>query len=97
MSFTFYFLYLLSETECTKKARSAGTVRKPPVPARTDNPPMGIHTKRDFIKTATALPMKPQPTYVDTSKGHKQLLENSGLVPKYIKKKVHKESFGIVC
>lgn len=72
-------------------------MRKPPVPARTDNPPMGIHTKRDFIKTATALPMKPQPTYVDTSKGHKQLLENSGLVPKYIKKKVHKESFGIVC
>lgn len=49
---------------------------------------MGIHTKRDFIKTATAVPMKPQPTSVDTSKGHKQLLENSGLLPKYIKKKV---------
>lgn len=32
--------------------------------------------------------MKPQPTCVDTSKGHKQLLENSGLVPKYTKKKV---------
>ncbi|XP_019109714.2 enkurin [Larimichthys crocea] len=82
---------LPEKTECTKKARSAGTVRKPPVPARTDNPPMGIHTKRDFIKTATALPMKPQPTYVDTSKGHKQLLENSGLVPKYIKKKHYGE------
>lgn len=25
---------------------------------------------------------------MDTSKGHKQLLENSGLVPKYTKKKV---------
>ncbi|TKS87463.1 Enkurin [Collichthys lucidus] len=82
---------LPEKTECTKKARSADTVRKPPVPARTDNPPMGIHTKRDFIKTATALPMKPQPTYVDTSKGHKQLLENSGLVPKYIKKKHYGE------
>ena len=49
---------------------------------------MGIHTKRDFVKTATVVPMKPQPASVDTSKGHKQLLENSGLVPKYIKKKV---------
>ncbi|KAE8279691.1 Enkurin [Larimichthys crocea] len=49
---------LPEKTECTKKARSAGT---------------------------------PQPTYVDTSKGHKQLLENSGLVPKYIKKKHYGE------
>lgn len=49
---------------------------------------MGIHTKRNFIRTATAVSMKPQPTCVDTSKGHKQLLENSGLVPKYTKKKV---------
>lgn len=63
-------------------------MRKPPVPARTDNPPMGIHTKRDFIKTAAVVPMKPEPTCVDTNKGHKQRLENSGLVPKYIKKKV---------
>lgn len=63
-------------------------MRKPPVPARTDNPLMGIHTKKDFIKTATVVPKKPQPTCVDTSKGHRQLLENSGLVPKYIMKKV---------
>lgn len=63
-------------------------MKKPPVPLRTDMPPMGIHTKRDFIKTVTIVPMKPQPTCVDTNKGHKQVLENSGLVPKYIRKKV---------
>uniref|UniRef100_A0A3P8RM03 Enkurin domain-containing protein n=1 Tax=Amphiprion percula TaxID=161767 RepID=A0A3P8RM03_AMPPE len=44
-------------------------------------------TLRDFIKTATAVPKKPQPMWVDTNTGHKQPLENSGLVPKYIKKK----------
>uniref|UniRef100_A0A3P8RJD7 Uncharacterized protein n=1 Tax=Amphiprion percula TaxID=161767 RepID=A0A3P8RJD7_AMPPE len=38
--------------------------------------------------TATAVPKKPQPMWVDTNTGHKQPLENSGLVPKYIKKKV---------
>lgn len=66
-------------------------MKKPAVPARKDNPPMGIYTKRDFIKTNTAVPMKPQPTCVDTNKGHKELLENSGLVPKYIKKRVIKK------
>ncbi|KAK6299822.1 hypothetical protein J4Q44_G00298550 [Coregonus suidteri] len=33
-----------------------------------------------------AVPRKPQPIYADTKTGNKQLLENSGLVPKYIKK-----------
>ncbi|KAF3836262.1 hypothetical protein F7725_028820 [Dissostichus mawsoni] len=42
-------------------------------------------------KLPEPLPMKPKPTSVDTSKGHKQLLENSGLVPKYIKKKHYGE------
>ncbi|KAM6971661.1 enkurin [Tautogolabrus adspersus] len=78
-------------TQCSKEARSTCIVRKPPVPARTDQPLMGLHTKRDFIKTATAVPMKPQPACVDTSKGHKQLLEKSGLLPEYIKKKDYGE------
>ncbi|XP_051542824.1 enkurin [Myxocyprinus asiaticus] len=65
---------------------------KPAVPARTDKPLMGIHTNKNFIKTNAvenimALPKKPQPVCADTKKGDKQLLENSGLVPKYIKKK----------
>ncbi|XP_074477799.1 enkurin [Sebastes fasciatus] len=84
---------LPEKTECSKEVRhTCCTVKKPAVPARTDNPPlMGIHTKRDFIKTATVVPMKPQPIWVDKSNGHKQLLENSGLVPKYIKKKHYGE------
>ncbi|XP_078147601.1 enkurin isoform X2 [Centroberyx gerrardi] len=69
---------------------------KPGVPVRTDNPTMGIHTKRDFIKTNAlenimAVPRTQQPTYADTNRGHKQLLEKSGLVPKYIKKKDYGE------
>uniref|UniRef100_A0A3B5A6E2 Enkurin domain-containing protein n=1 Tax=Stegastes partitus TaxID=144197 RepID=A0A3B5A6E2_9TELE len=77
-------------TECSRGAHKtcSCTERKAPVPARTDNPLMGIHTKRDFIKTAVAVPKKPQPICVDTNKGHKQPLENSGLVPKFIKKTV---------
>ncbi|XP_031601661.2 enkurin [Oreochromis aureus] len=64
------------------------TERKPPVPRRNDKPLMGIHTKRDFLKeTPVLVPMKPQPACVDTSKGHKQVLENSGLVPKFITRK----------
>ncbi|KAL2085696.1 hypothetical protein ACEWY4_019016 [Coilia grayii] len=66
--------------------------RKPRVPLKSDKPLMGIHTKRDFVKTNAfenimAVPRKPQPTYVDTKKGDKHPLENSGLVPKYLKKK----------
>lgn len=57
---------------------------------------MGIHSNKNFIKTNAienimALPKKPHPAYADTKKGDKQLLENSGLVPKYTKKKVRKE------
>ncbi|KAM4719070.1 enkurin [Anableps anableps] len=73
-------------SEHLHKTRS-WTARKPLVPARTENPLMGIQTKRNFLQTAVMVPMKPKATCVDTKKGHKQLLENSGLLPKYIKKK----------
>uniref|UniRef100_A0A3Q3VR58 Enkurin, TRPC channel interacting protein n=2 Tax=Mola mola TaxID=94237 RepID=A0A3Q3VR58_MOLML len=72
--------------------RHACTVKKPPVPARTDNPPMGIHTKKNFIRTAIFVTVKPKPAIVDTNKGHKQLLDNSGLAPKYTKKKASLEN-----
>lgn len=54
---------------------------------------MGIQSNKNFIQTNAienimAVPRKPRPTYADTKKGDKQILENSGLVPKYIKKKV---------
>ncbi|XP_017559615.1 enkurin [Pygocentrus nattereri] len=69
-----------------------GHPKKPPIPATTDYPPMGTHTKKNFVKTNAienimAVPRKPQPTYTDTRHGDKQLLENSGLLPKYTKKK----------
>ncbi|XP_040446605.1 enkurin [Falco naumanni] len=62
------------------------------VPRRTDHPVMGIHSKKNFINAnavaaITGLPKKPQPIYVDKRQGDKYLLETSGLVPKYIKKK----------
>ncbi|XP_056290581.1 enkurin isoform X2 [Pseudoliparis swirei] len=82
---------LPQKTLCSKDVRHTCTVKKAAVPLKTDIPPMGIHTTRDFIRTATAVPMKPRPTCVDTRNGHKQLLENSGLVPKYIKKKQYGE------
>ncbi|KAM5157700.1 enkurin [Mantella aurantiaca] len=66
--------------------------RRPAVPARTEQPILGIQTNKSFIKTnvaeaVMAVPKKPQPIYVDTKKGDKHLLETSGLVPKYIKRK----------
>ncbi|XP_053198532.1 enkurin isoform X2 [Scomber japonicus] len=82
---------LPEKKQCPKEVCKTCSMKKPAVPARTDNPPMGIYTKRDFIKTSTAMPMKPQPTCVDTNKGHKERLENSGLVPKYIKKRDYGE------
>ncbi|NWS67723.1 ENKUR protein, partial [Crotophaga sulcirostris] len=62
------------------------------VPPRTYRPVMGIQSKKNFINTnvvaaVTALPKKPQPVSVDRRQGDKYLLETSGLVPKYIKKK----------
>uniref|UniRef100_A0A671KVG7 Enkurin-like n=1 Tax=Sinocyclocheilus anshuiensis TaxID=1608454 RepID=A0A671KVG7_9TELE len=65
---------------------------KPPIPARTDKPLMGLHSNKNFIKTNAVenimtVPKKPQPVYAYTKKGDKQLLEKSGLIPKYIKKK----------
>ncbi|NWX07378.1 ENKUR protein, partial [Caloenas nicobarica] len=62
------------------------------VPRRTDRPVMGIQSKKNFINTnavaaITGLPKKPRPIYVDRRQGDKYLLEPSGLVPKYIKKK----------
>ncbi|XP_030625889.1 enkurin [Chanos chanos] len=66
--------------------------RKPKIPAKTENPLMGIHTRKNFIKTNAienimAMPRKPQPICADTRKGDKQPLDNSGLVPKYVKKR----------
>lgn len=60
----------------------------PAVPVKTDDPPMITHSKGDIIEKTTLVPKKPQPTFEDINKGHRQPLEKSGLVPKYINKKV---------
>ncbi|NWX52787.1 ENKUR protein, partial [Steatornis caripensis] len=62
------------------------------VPRRTDVPVMGIRSQKNFINTnavaaITRLPKKPQPICVDKRQGDKYVLETSGLLPKYIKKK----------
>uniref|UniRef100_A0A8C3AR56 Enkurin domain-containing protein n=1 Tax=Cyclopterus lumpus TaxID=8103 RepID=A0A8C3AR56_CYCLU len=79
------------ETPCPKDVCHTCHVKKPAVPVKTANPLMGIYTKRDFMRMATAVLMKPRPACVDTRSGHKQLLDNSGLVPEYIKKKQYGE------
>ncbi|NXA95963.1 ENKUR protein, partial [Melanocharis versteri] len=65
------------------------------VPQRTYRPV--IHIKKNFVnKNAVAVitgqPKKPRHFCVDTRQGDKYLLEPSGLVPKYIKKK----NYGVI-
>ncbi|XP_053121676.1 enkurin isoform X2 [Hemicordylus capensis] len=62
------------------------------VPRRTDHPVMGVHSNKNFVTTNAAnaiigVPKKPQQLCVDRQQGDKFLLETSGLVPKYLKKK----------
>ncbi|TSU75987.1 Enkurin [Bagarius yarrelli] len=68
-----------------------GQPKKPHLPSRTDQPPLGVHSQKDFVKTNAmetilSVPRKPEPAYAHTKHGDKELLENSGLVPKYIRK-----------
>ncbi|XP_028822284.1 enkurin isoform X4 [Denticeps clupeoides] len=68
------------------------TARKAPLPVNTDPAGAGSSARKDFVKTnametIAATARRPQPVYADTKTGHKNLLENSGLVPKYLKKK----------
>ncbi|XP_038147045.1 enkurin isoform X2 [Cyprinodon tularosa] len=57
---------------------------KPPAPLRTDKPQIGIQSKKVFSQKTDLVPVTPKPSFIETKK---QLLENSGLIPKYIRKK----------
>ncbi|XP_003968195.1 enkurin [Takifugu rubripes] len=81
----------VEKAEYSKEARHSCTQKKPPVPARTDVPPVVFHTGKNFIKTVKIVPMKPKPAACIDIKGYKQVLEDSGLVPKYTKKKDYGE------
>ncbi|NXL88620.1 ENKUR protein, partial [Alectura lathami] len=75
-----------------KKEQESKKLPELSVPRRTDHPVMGIQSKKNFINSnataaITGLPKKPQPIHVDRRQGDKYLLETSGLVPKYTKKK----------
>ncbi|XP_009868133.1 PREDICTED: enkurin isoform X2 [Apaloderma vittatum] len=75
-----------------KKEQDSKKLPELSVPRRTDHPVMGIQSNKNFINTnaiaaITGPPKKPQPICVDGRQGDKYLLQTSGLVPKYIKKK----------
>ena len=77
----------------TEKKFDRHEPKKPPVPLRTEHPVMGIQSEKNFINTNAAnvimgVAKKPKPVYVDKRTGDKHDLETSGLVPKYINKKV---------
>ncbi|XP_068162673.1 enkurin-like [Antennarius striatus] len=68
-------------------------MRRAPVPRWNDNPPI-IHREQNFVKQAIEEPyttIRPEPAQVDI-KGHREVLQNSGLVPKYTLKR----DFGIL-
>jgi len=67
---------------------------RPKVPKNGDMPPLGYKTKKDFIKSnamdnINSIPANPHRIYVDTRAGDKNLLDPSGLVPKYVAKKTY--------
>lgn len=75
----------------SKPSQRDQTKKKPPVPKHDEKPLMGIRSNKNFINTNAeesimSVPRKPVPKYVDTRKGDSNMLERSGLVPKYISK-----------
>ncbi|XP_053266069.1 enkurin [Podarcis raffonei] len=75
-----------------RNKHQGGKKVKPGVPKLSDHPLMGIQSSKNFISTNAAnvimgVPKKPLPACVDRRQGDKYILETSGLVPKYLKKK----------
>ncbi|XP_053116381.1 enkurin-like isoform X2 [Hemicordylus capensis] len=86
------------EPKLPKRTRHQGTMkpREPSVPRRTEHPLMGIQGEKDFISTnaaqaVMAVAKKPLRACVDMRRGDRFLIDDSGLVKKYLKKK----DFGI--
>ncbi|KAL5261722.1 hypothetical protein ACHWQZ_G007430 [Mnemiopsis leidyi] len=71
--------------------------KRPAVPKRDEKPVMGLKSNKNFIHTNAvenimSVAKKPQPKYVDTPGGTTNNLDDSGLVPKFVKK----ENYGTV-
>ncbi|KAJ8278093.1 hypothetical protein GJAV_G00083740 [Gymnothorax javanicus] len=69
-----------------------GNLKKMPMLTRSDNSWKRPQTKKDFIKSnaidiINSQPRKPQAASVLTKNGDVQLLENSGLLPKFVNKR----------
>ncbi|XP_077592445.1 enkurin [Stigmatopora nigra] len=64
------------------------TIKKPPVPLRSEHPQMQFDKEKNQVKTTSIMPIKSrEPISVDSHRGYRAHLEQSGLVPKYVKKK----------
>ena len=68
--------------------------RKPPVPSIRDAPKMGARTEKNFIQTnaldvVMTVPKQPERNVVDDRFGDKYPIDQSGLAPKYVLKKVN--------
>ncbi|XP_025033045.1 enkurin-like isoform X1 [Python bivittatus] len=77
--------------KCTQD-RGRKQTRKPQVPRQSDRPIMGIQSKKNFITTNVAgaimaVAKKPLRACVDRCKGDTFLLDQSGLVQRFLKKK----------
>ncbi|XP_028606263.2 enkurin-like [Podarcis muralis] len=87
-----------NEPKLLKRRRNQG-MKKPPglnVPERNDHPIMGIRSKKDYISSNVAeaimaVAKKPLRACVDVRKGDKFLLDDSGLIQRYL----HKKDFGV--
>ena len=69
------------------------TSRKAPVPSLRDAPKMGARTEKNFIQSnaldaVMTVPKKPERNMVDDRFGDKFPIDQSGLTPKYVLKKV---------
>ncbi|XP_042332079.1 enkurin isoform X2 [Sceloporus undulatus] len=82
------------ETKLPKRKKDKGgkKMSQSAVPKITDHPIMGVQCTKNFISTNAAnvimgVAKKPQKLCVDRKQGDKFVLETSGLLPKYLKKK----------
>jgi len=77
--------------ERTQFERPNADQKRPPVPKIDEKPVMGLKSNKNFINTNAvenimSVAKKPQPKYVDTPGGTTNNVEDSGLVPKFVRK-----------
>lgn len=96
--FIYYYFHKLFISSILKVKETSSTnqayiQRKPAVPSIRDAPKMGTRTEKNFVQTnaldvVMTVPKKPERNIVDDRYGDKYPIDQSGLTPKYIFKKV---------